>query len=158
LVIAPPVSAALDEKLRNFSLVEISRDGELRGRSKRTERKGDVVDFDQLARLHSGPPHQIAVVGADQVDLAAVDAALIVDHLHVALLGRTERRAPTARAGIGHRLADLDLAIGPPRRIYAAADTAIAPLSSKEPNEIRNIAKPAFVGKCPRRRHKIPSC
>src|SRR5262249_47325501 len=77
LVIAPPVSAALDEKLRNLSLVEISRNGELRGRSKRAERKGDVVDFDQLARLHPGPPQQIAVVGADQVDLAAVDAALI---------------------------------------------------------------------------------
>src|SRR5439155_10794638 len=48
----------------------------------------------------------------DQVDLATIDATLIVDHLHVGLLGQTDRREPGARAGIRPGLVDLDLAIG----------------------------------------------
>jgi hypothetical protein len=117
LVIAPAVGAAHDEQLRNFSLVEIFRDLELSGRPNRTESEGDVVHFDQLARLVPGSPCQEAVVDTDQVDLAAIDATLIVDHLHVGLLGQADRREPGARAGIRHGLADLDLAIGHPRRV-----------------------------------------
>src|SRR5260370_18722889 len=96
LVIAPAVGAALDEQLRNFSLVEVFRNLELSGRPNRTESKGDVLHVNQLARLVPGSPRQEAVVDTDQVDLAAIDAALIVDHLHVGLLGPTERRAPAA--------------------------------------------------------------
>src|SRR6188472_1927270 len=76
LVITPAVSAALDEQLRNFSLVEIFRDRELSGRTNRTESKGDVIHFDQLARLVPGSPWQVAVVDTDQVDLATIDATL----------------------------------------------------------------------------------
>src|SRR5262249_29522558 len=117
LVIAPAIGAARDEQLRNFSLVEIVRDRELSGRPNRTIGKGDVLHFDELARLVAGSPRQEAVVGTDQVDLATIDAALIVDHLHVGLLGQTERREPGARTGIRHGLADLDLSIGHPRRV-----------------------------------------
>src|SRR5262245_64666163 len=74
LVIAPAVSAAVDEQLRNFSLVEIFRDRELSGRPNRTKGKGDLLHFDQLACLVPGSPRQVAVVHADQVDLAAIDA------------------------------------------------------------------------------------
>ena len=117
LVTAPAVSAALDEQLRNFSLVEIFRDRELGGRPDRTEDKGDVLHFDQLARLVPGSPRHEAVVDTDQVDLATIDAALIVDHLHVGLLGQTGSREPGARTGIRHGLADLDLADrSPPAR------------------------------------------
>src|SRR5262245_17674578 len=77
LVIAPAVSAARDEQLRNFSLVEIFRDLELGGRPNRTVSKGHAVHFDQLARLVAGSPRQEAVVRTDQVDLATIDAALI---------------------------------------------------------------------------------
>jgi hypothetical protein len=115
--IAPAVGTALDEQLRNFAIVEIFRNLELRGRANRPESKGDMLHFDKLARLVPGSPRHEAVVDADQVDLAAIDAALIVDHLHVGLLGQTERREPGARTGIRHRLADLDLGIGHPRRV-----------------------------------------
>src|SRR5262245_37306582 len=53
LVIAPAISAARDEQLRNFSLIEIFCDRDLSGRPKRTEREGDVLDFDQLARFQA---------------------------------------------------------------------------------------------------------
>src|SRR5262249_56043201 len=49
LVVAPAVSAARDEQLRNFSLVEIGRDRELSGRPNRTVGKGDLLHFNQLA-------------------------------------------------------------------------------------------------------------
>src|SRR5207245_4170019 len=86
LVIAPAVSAARDEQLRNFSLVEIFCDRDLSGRPNRTVSKGDVVHFDQLARLVAGSPQLEGVVDTDQVDLATIDPALIVDHLQVGLL------------------------------------------------------------------------
>jgi hypothetical protein len=114
---APAISAALDEQLRNFSLVEIFRDRELSGRPDRTENKGDLLHFDQLAGLVPGSPRHEPVVDADQVDLATIDATLIVDHFHVGHLGQTGNREPGARTGIRHRLADLDLAIGHPGRV-----------------------------------------
>src|SRR4051812_12712056 len=67
LVIAPAVSAALDEQLRNLSVVEILRDRELRGRSDRAVSEGDLLHFDELARLVAGSPRQVAVVDTDQV-------------------------------------------------------------------------------------------
>src|SRR5262249_32058110 len=79
LVIDAAVGTALDEQLRDFSLVEVSRNLELRGPPNRPEHKGDVLHVDQLARLVPGPPRHEPVIGADQVDLAAIDAALIVD-------------------------------------------------------------------------------
>ena len=44
--------------------------------------------LDQLAHLLDRAWRTVAVVQADEVDLAAVDPALIVDHLEVGGLGR----------------------------------------------------------------------
>src|SRR5262249_29971592 len=53
---------------------------------------------------------RVAVVEADQVDLAPVDPALGIDLLEVADLALAERRERRHRTRVGHGLADLDLA------------------------------------------------
>jgi hypothetical protein len=47
------------------------------------EQQQHLVLLDELARLLDRLRRAVAVVVADEVDLAAVDAALLVDHLEV---------------------------------------------------------------------------
>src|SRR6185437_346185 len=51
---------------------------------------------------------RIAVVEGDQIDLAPVDAAALVDHPEIADLALAERAESGHRATIGHGLADPD--------------------------------------------------
>ena len=62
-------------------------------------------EFDRLGRA-------VTIIERDEIDLAAVDAALLVDHPEIGCLrppGHTIGRGITA---IRHGLADLDLGIG----------------------------------------------
>ena len=76
------------------------------------ESEEDFVALHELADLLDRLRRAVGVVILDQVDLAAVDAALVVDHLHVGGL----RLADIGIDGIGarerHGLADLDFGIG----------------------------------------------
>ena len=69
--------------------------GEIAGRAERAEHQQHVVLLDKIARqLQRGPRIGIVVV-RNEADLAAVDAAALVDHVEIGGLGladRAERR------------------------------------------------------------------
>ena len=106
--------------------------------------KATLLHFDQLARLVPGAPRHEAVVDADQVDPAAIDAALIVDHLHVGLLGQTGNRESGARTGIRHGLADLDLVIGHPRRVLGGRRQCHGAAQEQAAEQARKHAAPGI--------------
>ena len=93
------------EQLRHFLAVEIFLHGGVRRRADDLEGEQHLVALDQLADLLDGLRRRVGVVILDQVDLAAVDAALVVDHLQIGGLRLADsgiggrRSARTARSG-----------------------------------------------------------
>jgi hypothetical protein len=55
-------------------------DGHVRRGAQRAEDEGHAFVFDQAARLFHGLRRRVGVVEADQLDFAAIDATLLVDH------------------------------------------------------------------------------
>jgi len=79
-----------------------------------SERAGDeqhFVGFDELAGLLNGLRRRVAVVIGDVIDLAAVDAALIVDHLEIGFFHLADHAIGGCGPAIGHDVADLDLGV-----------------------------------------------
>jgi hypothetical protein len=61
--------------LRHLVVVEILPDRSVRRRAKAVENEGDLLLLDQAADLFDGLGRAVAVVEADEVDLATVNAA-----------------------------------------------------------------------------------
>ena len=80
LGIVPLVGAGGNEQLRHLVFVQIVVDRHVRWRAERTKQHEYLVLLDQLAHLLHSLWRTIAVVAADIIDFAAVDAALFVDH------------------------------------------------------------------------------
>ncbi len=80
-------------------------------RAERIEYEKNLVFLDQLAHHFDGLRRAVTVVAANEVDLAAVDAALLVDHGEVGRLRLADDAVGRGRAAVGHRIADLDLGI-----------------------------------------------
>jgi hypothetical protein len=66
----------------------------------------------QPPRLLHGFRRGITVVQRNQIDLAPIDAAALVDHLEIADFPFAERAERGDRAAVGHGLADLDFGGG----------------------------------------------
>ena len=109
--IVPLVGAGGDEHLRHFVVVQIAADCAVGRRAERVEQRQHVVFLDQLAHHFDGLRRAIAVVAADEVDLAAVDAALLIDHVEVGGLRLADGAVGRSRAAIGHSVAELDLGV-----------------------------------------------
>src|SRR5690606_7292335 len=60
----------------------------------------------------------VAVVVRDVVDLAAVDPALVVDHVEIGAGGLADRAVGRRRAGVRHDVADLDLRVRDARPVF----------------------------------------
>jgi hypothetical protein len=86
------------EELRHFLAIEIFLDGGVRRRADDLESEQDLVALDEFAHLFDGFRWRIGVVILDQIELAALDAALFVDHLEIGSLR-------LADAGVGRRRA-----------------------------------------------------
>ena len=84
---------------------------ELDWRAERLEHQQHLVALHQLARLLDGLRRAEGVVIADEIDLAAVDAALGVDLLEIGRLRLADGAIGRRRTAIGHDIADLDLGI-----------------------------------------------
>ena len=82
------------------------------GGADRGEDQRDLVALDQPPRLLHRLRRRVAVVERDQIDLAAVDAAALVEHLEIADLALAERAERRHRPAVGHGLADLDFGRG----------------------------------------------
>jgi hypothetical protein len=105
------------KELRHLALVEIFLNGGVGRRAERAEDEGDLLLLDQLARLLDGLGRAVAVVETDEADLAAVHAALLVQHLEIGELGQAVGAPGRGGAAIGHGLTDRDLAVGHAWRI-----------------------------------------
>ncbi len=112
LRIGPFRGARRDEQLRHLLGVHVFLDRRISRRAERVHDEQHFVILDQLARLLHRLRRAVAVVIADEGDLAAIDAALLVDHLEIGGLGFSDRRVGGRRATIRHDVADLDLGIG----------------------------------------------
>ena len=106
------VRAGGDEQLRHLLGVHVFQDRRVGRRAERLEDQQHLVALDQLARLLDGLRRAIGVVIGDEVDLAAVDAALVVDHPEIGGLRLADHAVGRRRAAIGHDVADLDFGIG----------------------------------------------
>ena len=100
--------------MRHLGAVEILRRRRARRGAHGAEHEGDVVVLDQPPRRLDGLRRRKTVVERDHVELAPVDAALLVDGVEIGgkgLAGDAQRRG---RAGIRHDIAELDFGVGDP--------------------------------------------
>ena len=74
--------------------------------------------LDQSPHLLDRLGRAIGVIQADEIDFAAVYAALLVDHLEIGGLGATDHAIGGDRAAIGHGLPDLDFRVGDARGVF----------------------------------------
>ena len=112
LGLAQLLVAGGDEQLRDFLLVQVPARGNIAGRAERPEHQMHVVLLDEVAgQLQRGRGIGIVVAG-DEADLAAVDAAAIVDHVEIGGLRLADRAEFRERPRIGHDVADADFLVG----------------------------------------------
>ena len=115
LGIAPLRRAGRDEELRHLLLVEVLLHHRVGRRAEQLVDREDLIVLDELAHHLDRLGRLEAVVVGDEVDLAAVDAALVVDHVPVggdALADHAiGRQWPAVRIG----MAELDLLVGDAR-------------------------------------------
>ena len=97
-------------------------------RAEAVEHEGDMLLLDETAGLLDRLRRAVAVVEADEIDLAAVDAALIVDHLEIGGLRPADHAVGGGRSAVGDGLAELDLGVRDAGRILARA--ACEPLAA----------------------------
>ena len=108
LRIVPLVGAGGDEELRDLLCVHVVLDRGVARRAQAVENQQHTVILDELARLLDGPGRAVAVVVGDEIDLAAVDAALGVDHLEIGSLGLADHAIGGGGSAVRHDVADLD--------------------------------------------------
>ena len=103
--------AGRDEQLRHLLGVHVFLDrGVVRG-AEAVEDQQHFVVFDQPARLFDCLRRRVAVVVADERDLAAVDAALGVDLVEIGRERLADRAIGRSRPAVRHDVADPDLGI-----------------------------------------------
>src|ERR1700704_1271686 len=101
-----PLAAAVSEKqLRDASVVQIALDRGVGDVAQTLEDEGDLVLLDQFANLLDGLRRAVAVVTADQRQLAAIDAAAVVDRFEVREFGPPDGAVAGQRATVRHGLA-----------------------------------------------------
>ena len=106
-----------DKGLRNFFAGEIFRDGQIARRAERREHKGDFVAFHQLAGLFDRLRRTVGIVERDQVDLASVDAAPVIDGADIGDQRLADCAQRRGRAAEWKHRADLDFGCGHAGRI-----------------------------------------
>ena len=118
LRVVPLGRARRNEDLRHLLGIHVFVDRAVGRRTQRIEDQKHLVAFDQLACLLDGFRRAIAVVIGNEIDLAAVDAALGIDLVEIGFLGLADGRVGRRRPRIGHDVADLDLGVGRARIVF----------------------------------------
>ena len=90
LRVVPAAGTAERQQLRHLLRVEVFLHGRVGRGADDLEGEQHLVGFDELAHLLDGLRRRIGVVILDQVDLAAVDPALLVDHAEIGRLRRAD--------------------------------------------------------------------
>jgi hypothetical protein len=79
-----------------------------------------MLQLDKAPHLLDRLRRAIAVVQTDEIDLASIDSALIVDHLEIGCFGATNSAEGGSRPAVGYGLADLDFGVGDAGRVLGA--------------------------------------
>jgi len=93
-------------------LVDIFEHRHVGSGADRVDQEGDFLALDQAPDLLHRLGWTVGVVEADEIDLAAVHAALFVDHREIGGCGNRTGRIGRCRTAIGRRGPDLDFGIG----------------------------------------------
>jgi hypothetical protein len=112
--------------LRHLLRIHVFLDRRIRRRAERIEDEQHLVALDQLARLLDGFRRAVAVVIADEIDLAAVDAALGIDLLEVGLCGLADHAVGRSGSAIWRDAANLDFGIGGAGVVFLLRERAAA--------------------------------
>src|SRR5262249_5046086 len=67
----------------------------------------------------------VTIIEADQIDLAAVDAALLVEHLEVGGFGATQSGPCRHGSAVRHGLSDFDFGVGDARAVLLGAESGV---------------------------------
>jgi hypothetical protein len=125
--VAPVGRPGGNEQVGHLVGVEILVDRRVRWSAQGAEREHHFILLDKLTDLLDGLRRAVAVVDGDRLDLAAVDASLVVDHREVRRLGLANRGIRGERAAVGHRLPDLYLSVADAGVIFFLATTTPDP-------------------------------
>ncbi len=109
--------AGADEQMGHLLLVDVFDHRHVGGGADRIDQEQHLLAFDQAADLLDRFWRAVGVVEADVIDLAAVDAALIVDHREVGGGGDRAGGIGRRRSAIGRGGADLDFGVGDARPV-----------------------------------------
>src|SRR6185437_16901343 len=111
LGVAPLRGTGGDIELRHLLGVHVLVDRRVARRAERLEQREDLLLLDQLAHDLDRLRRAVAVIQADEVDLAAVDAARRVDGLPVGVDRFADRSVGRSGTTIGIGVAELDLGV-----------------------------------------------
>src|SRR6185437_3302498 len=145
LGVVPFGRARCHEELRDLAVVQVFPEGRVVGGAEALEDEGDLVLLDEAADLLDRLGRGIAVIEADELDLAPVDAALLVDHVEIGGLGLADRAIGRGRPAIGHGLADLDLLVGDAGRVALLRERNTACGDERQADDERQC-RPARCG------------
>src|SRR6185437_14374385 len=110
------------EELWYLLLIDVFVDRRVRRRAEWIEQERDAILLYQPSRLLDRLGRAVCVVIRDKIQLATIDAALLVDHAEIRGLrlasGRIRRGGTAIRIGV----AELDLFVGDARRLFRAGD------------------------------------
>jgi hypothetical protein len=112
LGVIPPRRAGRNENLRHVFGIEIFLHRDVRRRADGRKHCQHFILLDQLAGLLDRLCRRIAVVQGEELDSAAVDAALVVEHLEVGGFRTRDRAIGRCRPAIGRGVAELDGDLG----------------------------------------------
>ncbi len=112
LRIAPARRTGGDEQLRHLLGVHVFLDRRVARGAERGEDQEHLVALDQLTRLLHGFGRAVGVVVGNEVDLAAVDAAIVVDHPEIGAHRLADDAIGRCRPAVRHDVADLDFRVG----------------------------------------------
>jgi hypothetical protein len=90
----------------------------LRRSADAVENECDAFLFDQTPRLFEGLRRAVGVVDVEEIELAAVDAALLVDHSEVSGLGPPDNAVGGGRPAERDRLAELNFRVRNAGRVF----------------------------------------
>ena len=118
LRIVPFRRAGVEQELRHALRVEIFVHGGLRRGAERAEQRQHFLLLDQPPRRLDAFRRAVGVVHGEELHLAAVDAALFVQHLEIGLADAAEHAVERAGAGMRHGLSELDFGVAGARIVF----------------------------------------
>src|SRR5215475_16092139 len=117
LGVGEPRRAGRRQKLRHFLLVQIFLHGGIRWRTDDLESGKHFVAFDELAHLLDRLRRIVTIVVLNKIDLAPVNATLLVDHADIGGLNLPYAAVGRSRSAERYCLTDLNLRIARARVI-----------------------------------------